>query len=359
MGYSVSPTSKPHALNLKCVRRITPTGNPDYYAFGNGVLINNDTVFYAAKVGPSHYLDGGDIFGMTYSVSSGIWSSPVVIATDGTNYYSGVSIGKVGNRLYIQIAKYTVSGGVDTFYTIGYIRSADLTTNPNLLDPASWSSFSSFPAPTYERYEAYGRIQPSETPGKYFAPWFEHKSGGTDPWRINIRKTTDSGETWANIQVYDGTSKFGEPYLVHTGGTTWLIFARSNESSPNAKLRIFSSTDDCETWANVGYANISDGTGQCNASAVYYNSLIHIIFQDRGTGKIRISKDNTRQQCLDLNLNAATDYFTNNSSDSLNGVGYPDILLLEDSDNVLLTWAKETSTTECHIIGTRDKISTI
>lgn len=340
---------------IKNIVQVTPTGNPDYYGFGNAVLLPNRKLLYVAKRGPSHYLDGGTVFGIIYDIATNTWGSVFEIKADGTNYFSGVSAGIIGNHVFIHVAQYTVSGAVDTFIRMGYIKSVDLTTNPDLTSAASWGAYTLFPAPTYERFEAYGKIQPCNAAGKYALPWFEHLILGTDTWRINVRITEDNGDTFSNVQVYDGALKFGEPFLLPIPGTNnSLIFARSNEASPNGKIRLFSSTDDCATWSNVGYTNIGLGTGHANVSAIYQNGLIHLIIQDRSDGMIKISKNNTYAQCLALTLNPMSNY--RRSTDSLGGVGYPDITQIYD-DLVMNSWCTETSTTECHVYATLDRIS--
>lgn len=335
----------------KDVTQLTPTGNPDYYAFGNLVRFSADSLKYYAKLGPTHIL-GTNIFGMDYNGLNDTWGAPYQVAVTGdADIYSGVSAGIIGTKIFIHVAKYNV--GSDLFTDIGYIKSTDLTGT-------SWGSYTSFGATTYERFEAYGKIVGNDTPGTYFMPWFEHKNGGSDPWRINVRKTTDSGDNWTNINIYDGASLIGEPSVVHiTGTSAYLCIARNNAASPNAKLHLFSSTDNCATWTNIGITNLGAGTGHCVVDTLYYDGLIHVIFQDRGTGYIRISKNNTYMQCLDLNFNTPIDYWDNNDSDSLNGLGYPSMVLMREPDVLYITFCKETSTGEAHVYGTLDTIGNI
>lgn len=340
---------------LKIIIPLTLTGNPDYYAFGNGVNLNAffaDYSIYLAKRGVDHVLGGGNGFGMLYNAKFNLWTSPFETIDDGTTYYSGHSAGLVGNQLFVQVARYTVSG-TETFVDIGYFTSVDLTTlteAEDLRDSSSWNVFVALPAPTYTRYEAYGKILPSTTTaGKYFAPWFEHN--GTNH-RLNIRKIVVNGIdnfTITNIQVHDSTADYGEPSLCHAGGSNWLLFVRNNGGTE--MIRLFSSTDDCETWSDVGDTNLGSSSGDCVIDTLFYNNLIHVFYQDRGTGFMMKSINNTYAQCLTLTLNTPTEIDYNAISDSLTGLGYPSIWEIR-SGVFYGTWCKESSTTEAHVYGT-------
>lgn len=341
---------------LKIIIPITLSGNPDYYGFGNGVNLNSfftDYSIYLAKRGPSHYLDGGNGFGMLYNAKFNLWTSVFETIDDGTTYYSGHSAGLVGNQIFVQVSRYTVVAMVDTFVDIGYFTSVDLTTlteAEDLRDPSSWNAYTALPAPTETRYEAYGKILPSTTtPGKYFGPWFEHD--GTNH-RLNVRKIIVNGIddfTITNINVWANTNDYGEPSLVHCGGNNWLIFARQNDGTE--MIHLFSSTDDCETWTDVGDTNLGSSSGDCVVDTIFYNGLVHVFYQDRGNGFMMKSINNTYAQCLSLALNTPVEVDYNAINDSLGGLGYPSIW--EIRDGVFYgTWVKETSTTEAHVYGT-------
>lgn len=341
---------------LKIIIPLTLTGNPDYYAFGNGVNLNDfftDYSIYLAKRGPSHYLDGGNGFGMLYNAKFNLWTSPFETIDDGTTYYSGHSAGLVGNQIFVQVSRYTVSGMVDTFQDIGYFTSVDLTTlteAEDLRDSSSWNAFVALPTPTETRYEAYGKILPSTTtPGKYFAPWFEHD--GTNH-RLNVRKIIVNGIdnfTITNINVWANTNDYGEPSLVHCGGNDWLIFARQNDGTE--MIHLFYSNDDCETWSDEGDTNLGSSSGDCVIDTIFYNGFVHVFYQDRGNGFMMKSLNNSLATCLTLTLNTPTEIDYNGVSDSFNGLGYPSIWEIR-SGVFYGTWCKESSTTEAHIYGT-------
>jgi hypothetical protein len=209
---------------IKKIIQITLTGNPDYYGFGNGVNLNSffpDYSIYLAKRGPSHYLDGGNGFGMLYNAKFNLWTTPFETIDDGTTYYSGHSAGLVGNQIFVQVSRYTVAAMVDTFIDIGYFTSVDLTTLTSAEDlklSGSWNAFVALPAPVETRYEAYGKILPSTaTANRYFAPWFQHD--GTNH-RLEIRVIDVVGVdnfTFSLVNVWNGTNDYGEPSLVHCG----------------------------------------------------------------------------------------------------------------------------------------------
>lgn len=346
---------------IKNIIPLTFTGNPDYYGFGNGIDIDTffaDTSIYIAKRGPSHYLDGGNMFGMLYNEKFNLWTSVFEVIDDGTTYYSGVSCGIVGTQIFIQVARYTVTAMVDTFVDIGYVTSVDLTTLSSAEDlklSTSWNGFTALPATTYNRYEAYGKIQASvTTAGKYFGCWFEHN--GTNH-RLNIRKIIHNAVddfTITNIQVHDSTNDYGEPCIVNCGGSNWLMFARQNDGTE--MIHLFSSTDDCETWSDVGDTNLGSSSGDCVVDAVFYNNLVHIIYQDRGNGFIMRSLGNTYAQCLTLSLNTPVEYDYNAFNDSLGGLGYPSVWEIR-SGVFMYTWIKESSATEAHVYGTLGTMS--
>ena len=358
-----TPTAYPPVI--KRIIPLTVTGNPDYYGFGNGINLSSissvftDISIYIAKRGPEHYLGGGNMFGMLYNAKFNLWTSVFQVIDSGTTYYSGVSAGLVGNRIFIQIARYTVSGGVDTFADIGYVRSVDLTTLTawqQLKDSSSWSTFTALPTPTYNRYEAYGKISSSTANANtYYGAWFEHNGVNH---RLNIRKIVETSPgtyTITNIQVHDSTNDYGEPSLCHAGGSNWLIFARQNDSTE--MIHLFSSTDDCATWSNVGDTNLGSSSGDCVIDSVLQeDGNIYLIFQDRGTGYIMESKNNTYAQCLSLTLNTAEKYDYNAINDAtLNGLGYPSVWKLR-TGVYYKTWIKESSSTEAHVYGTLDSI---
>lgn len=341
---------------LKNIIPLTFQGNPDYYGFGNGVNLNDfftDYSIYLAKRGPSHYLDGGNGFGMLYNAKFNLWTGVFETIDDGTTYYSGHSAGIIGNQIFVQVSRYTVAAMVDTFVDIGYFTSVDLTTLSNAEDlksAANWNGYTALPAPTYTRYEAYGKILESiTTPGKYFGPWFEHN--GTNH-RLNIRKIIHNGVdnfTITNIQVHDSTNDYGEPSLVNCGGSNWLLFVRQNDGTE--MIHLFSSTDDCETWTDVGDTNLGSSSGDCVIDTVFYNNQVHVFYQDRGNGFIMKSTGNTYAQCLTLTLNTPVEYHWNAFNDSLGGLGYPSIWEIR-SGVFYATWIKESSTTEAHVYGT-------
>lgn len=356
-------TPRAYPPTLKNIIQLTFAGNPDYYGFGNGVNLNSffpDYSIYLAKRGPSHYLDGGNGFGMLYNAKFNLWTSPFETIDDGTTYYSGHSAGLVGNQIFVQVARYTVSGGVDTFADIGYFTSVDLTTlteAEDLRDSSSWNAFVALPATTYNRYEAYGKIQESlTTPGKYFGPWFEHN--GTNH-RLNIRKIIRNGVdnfTITNIQVHDSTDDYGEPCIVNYGGSNWFMFARQNTGTE--MIHLWRSTDDCETWTDLGDTNLGSSSGDCVVDALYYNNLIYVIYQDRGNGFMMVSKANSSAQVISLTLNTPTEVDYNATNDSLNGLGYPSVWEIR-TGVFYATWIKESSTTEAHVYGTLTDLTSL
>lgn len=349
-----TPVSYPPIL--KDIIPMTFTGDPDYYAFGGGCNLHSifpDYSIYLGKRGPNHVVGGGNGFGMLYNAKFNLWSTVFETIDDGTTYYSGHSVGLVGNQIFVQVARYTVSVGVDTFQDIGYFTSVDLTTLTSAEDlrlSSSWNAFTALPAPTYNRYEAYGKLLPSTTTtGKYFSPWFEHN--GTNH-RLNIRKIVVNAIdnfTITNIQVHDSTADYGEPSLVHCGGNNWLLFVRQNDSTE--MIHLFSSTDDCETWANVGDTNLGSSSGDCVVDTMFSNGLVHVFYQDRGNGFIMSSKNNTYAQCLTLTLNTANEFDYNGFNDSLNGLGYPCIWEIR-SGVYIATYTRESGTSAAHVYFT-------
>lgn len=331
----------------KNITQLTPTGNPDYYAFGNPVRFSNDSMMYIAKRGSDH-ITGVDLFRMSYTASTNTWGSPASVATTGSSdIYSGVSFGKIGSHLYVFVSKY--NEGSDLFTDSGYIKSTDLTGT-------SWGSYQSITAPPYERYESYGKFHESvTTPGKFFTTRFSHKDGGTDPWCLEVIKITSDGATWTPIEVYDGAVKYSEMALLNVGGSTWIGLARKFET--NGVFGLFRSTNDCEAWTLLGDTNLGAGPG--NADMIYHDGLIHVILQNRATGFVQISKNNVLSSVVSLTFNTPTNYQSNGTGDSLNGLGYPSIILLREPDVVYLTYAKESSTSEAHIYGTLDTIGTM
>lgn len=341
---------------LKIIIPFTLTGNPDYYAFGNGVNINSfftDYSIYLAKRGVDHVLGGGNGFGMLYNAKFNLWTSPFETIDDGTTYYSGHSAGLVGNQLFVQVARYTVSLGVDTFSDIGYFTSVDLTTlteAEDLRDASSWNAFVALPAPTYNRYEAYGKIlQDPNNPTNYYAPWFEHN--GTNH-RLNLRKIVVNGIdnfTITNIQVHDSTNDYGEPSLVITPSGP-LIFARQNDGTE--MIHLWSGSSDFTTWTDEGDTNLGSSAGDCIVDTLYTQAGDIIVFyQDRGNGFMMVSKGNTYAQCLALSLNTPLEYHWNALGDSLTGLGYPSIWEIR-SGVFMATFCKESSSTEAHVYGT-------
>jgi hypothetical protein len=347
------------------VQQITPTGNPDYYGFGNGLSLNDffpDYSLYIAKRGASHYLDGGYWFGMIYNHRTDTWGSPFTIKDTSPTYLSGVSAGIVGNHIIIHGSQYTVSGAVDTFTNIGYIQSVDLTTISvsDLSNLSSWGSYTTLPAATFPRYEAYGKILTSNDPNVGYSMWFEHQSGVT--WRVNIRKFTDDGSgnlTVTNTNIYEGTTTLSEPQPVWCGGNNWLILMRQNGSGSSGKrLWLFKSTDDMASATSVGLTNLGTGSGACIVDAIFIESKIHVYYHDRGDGYIYRSMDNTfaAVSASATAFNNEAQYYLNEGTGSVSGPGYPSVWLIRGTDIVFETWIKEISDTECQVFGTLNQL---
>lgn len=325
---------------IKDVIPLTFQGSNDYYAFGNIVPTSSSELIYIMRRGSDHN-NGVDLSAMDYDIDSNLWSLPRQVAVTGDAYdYSSPSSGAIGSNLFLFVAKYYVP--TDTFVDFGYIKSTDL-------NGTSWGSYISLSSLlTYERYNAYGKVLESTTSGKYFATWYEHKSFGTDPWRVNILKTINSGTSWTNINVYDGFTKLGESSLLHITGITYIMLSRN---AATFKLYLSYSTDDCETWTNVGDTNLGVGINNCIVDTILVDGLIQVVYQDRGTGYIMISKDTTYTNAIALNFNTPTKYHYTGIDDVYNGLGYPSIVQL-DGTVLYLNWAKESSTSEAHMYGT-------
>jgi hypothetical protein len=335
-----------YPVAIKNIIQVTPTTTTDsYWAFGNGVRVG-DNIFYGLKRGPSH-VGGTNVSGLWYNIPTDTWGVPYEIAVTGSSdIFSGVACGKIGTSLYIFVSKY--NGGTDLFTATGYIKSTDLTGT-------SWGSYTTITAPPYERYESYGKFQESvTTPGKFFTTRFSHKDGGSDPWALEVIKITADGATWTPIEWYDGAVKYSEMALVNRGGSNWFGLARKFET--NGVFGLFSSTDDCETVTLVGNTDLGAGPG--NGDLIYYNGLIHFLFQNRATGQVQVSKNNTAAQCLSLDFNAPVNYYANGTGDATNGLGYPWWEVLYD-DNVYMTFCREISSGRANVFGTLDKISNI
>jgi hypothetical protein len=265
----------------------------------------------------------------------------------------------VGNQIFVQVARYTVSLGVDTFQDIGYFTSVDLTTLNNAEDLKSsvnWNAYVLLPAPTYNRYESYGKLFPSTANANtYYVPWYEHN--GTLP-SLHVRKIVRNGVdnfTITNQTIIAATTEvYYEQCIVHCGGSNWLCFASKN--SGTRKIRLFSSTDDTATWTDVGDTNLGSGSSRCIIDAVFYNNLVHVFYQDRGNGFMMESLNNSYAQCLTLTLNTAAEYDYNAFNDSTNGLGYPSTWEIR-TGVFFHTYCKESSSTESHVYGTLRTIS--
>lgn len=354
-----APVSYPPII--KKIIQLTLQGNPDYYGFGNGLDLNAyfaDYSIYIAKRGPSHYLDGGNLFGMLYNAKFNLWTSVFQVIDSGTTYYSGVSAGLVGNQIFIQVARYTVSGGVDTFADIGYVTSVDLTTLSSVEDlklSSSWSAYTPLPTPTYTRYESYGKLLPSTAAANtYYVPWYEHNGTLHSLHVRKIVRNAVNNFTITNQTIINATTEvYYEQCIVHCGGNNWLCFA--SKASGTRKIRLFSSTDDTASWTDIGDTNLGSGSSRCIIDAVFYNNQVHVYYQDRGNGFMMRSIGNSYAQCLTLSLNTPVAYAYNAFNDSTNGLGYPSVWEIR-SGVFYTTFCKEASSTEAHIFGTLDSL---
>ncbi len=250
-----------------------------YDAFGVLLKTGEDRLTYYFRESPIHVSNlTARVIKLDYTISTDTWSTPIVVYDDNTYGISGVGGGIINGQIFLFFARVDNSGNMQN---IGYIKSTDG------LEGNTWSIFSSF-AHTYTRYEAYGHLRSTGNPNIFLTPWFEHNNGVTDPWRCNVQRTINAGQTWSTITVVDGLDasyKWGEPEIIYIGENRLIMLIRNNA---NGYLGQSISPDNGATWSAVQVTNIGNPANINNCTIEYDdNGYVTVIYLDRGNQLIK------------------------------------------------------------------------
>lgn len=331
-----------------CFSAPTALNTSTYDAFGAIFQIDTDTALHIFRVSTSHDNTKGSIIGQKYTISTGTWGSQYTIYTDSSYDSKGGGGLIIGSKIYFFFARKNYAGGPGTgFIDVGYIVSTDLTGT-------SWSAFTSLFTPpsgsgditSAGGFNVFGNGWcNSYVPTTCYQSWYGHNDDDSR-WEIRLFKTTDGGTTWTDsIQVYDGTTNFGESAFVNIGENKILGLSRNNSGG---KFNQWTSIDGGETWTNAGTSNIGNASA-VNVVGILYDADfddIIIPYQDRSSSGSSRYVTNTAMQAF----SNPTSYSTSTTLETgYTGNGYH-VALRVSKNQVLMAWSKEVSSSDADIM---------
>ena len=303
-------------------------GNTRYVAFGGVVRPDASNLFVHIRSGTSH-LANGKITKIPIVISTAAAAAPIDVITDGTYDLRGGSSGIIGSNIFVGSSRYNTGG--DTFQDARLYKSTD-----GLVGEAFDSGTSM--TVSYSRYNFYGKmIGVGDVVG---IPFFGHDGAGT--WKVSLFITDDGADSFTKEDVFDGMSHYGEAGLIYHDGI-WMMLMRRNDSPFGVYLTY--SDDDRATWSTPVLTNLA-GTGGASNVDIVVNSVgrLHVVIMDRSDDFLRLSKNNDIQDVIadPTAFNASSPIFRSYETDSLNILGYPNMLHL-GNENYFIGSAAEFS----------------
>lgn len=220
--------------------------------------------------------------------------------------------------------------------------------------------------PTLERLfrgEVMGRISKGDAPGEYYAlalQWNddEHVTG-PKRYLVSCLHTTDYFNTISNTTIVDEDTPWAEGALEYLGAGKMVVFLRNDGGG---LVDVSYSSNYGATWTYPVPSNMGWMGQQVKIPARYrYNGLLNIIYQDRDTGLICISRNNDPAVFFNnpLAFNNS-DIWTQNSSTTTTGnaaLGYADMIHIGDGVFVIV-WTFEHTRNKANLKYTRSRIDT-
>lgn len=308
-------------LQVISFTKLTP--NTSYVAFGNLIHKTGTDYLWDGRRGATH-LGNGRIYNVPYSSLTRTFGTPNVVSRgDGLDLRGGSNC-KIDGTLYFFTSLY--SPGPNEFISMLLSKSTDG------LDGITWAEQTLLYAPgthggidetTYDRFNFYGT--PVNVGNKWFIPWFEHD--GSVNWRVNYLLSEDNFATWTTNNVSDSQIyENGEPCFVHVGGDTLIILSRPEDNKP---LQQNVSFDLGATWEGWEQTNLGSSVGTPMAAALLTDEYgLVVVYADRGTGNIMLSKNNTVATVIATPTSYSTPEILYTTSDTTDGfpLGYPSII---------------------------------
>lgn len=303
----------------------------DYLAFGSLIKPYSNRVYWIGRNGTGHEV-GGVISKIEYDINSKkIIQSVTIIDEQPTNGFSNGTALIIDGSIYIFDTKYD---GVD-YQGLGYYKSTDGLVGETY---GTFNDLSSFL--TYTRYNTFGVARQIDS-STYIVPWFEHTGG--DPYRQNFLKTVDSGNNWTNHLISEtaAPNEISETDILHLGGNELLAVGRKESS--NYILQQNYSSDLGATWGGWQQTNLGSGVQRANANMIINSAgLIDLIYMDRGTGDVLISKNNALTvKSNPTAWNTSVLLLSVTGDTAYNPLGYPNILEISNG-RYFCTTSKDT-----------------
>lgn len=338
----LAPTPPSNAKNVRLIN--FDLDAQDYMGFGSLIDTgNSDIKRYIFRAGTGH-LTGGKIYYSNYTVSTDTWSAPVLLRTDAYN-------------LEDCACAYLSNGKTIVFYTMsdnGFNGNGDNTEGAYFIIYNDDMTISSGPTDyiggtsgvtALDRGWAFDRTAiRGWTPGEYYISLVQYDTDGTQ-FKQGILRTTDYWATFTYHEKFTSTSQsFSENICASDPNTPGRLISFSRVDMGGTWI-VYSSTDYGATWtgrgpSEIGYVNYAVKI----YSAYTYNDKLNIIYQDRDSGYIAISRDNDWDDFWGTwTFNPSTLIYDNRvgPASNYNGLGYPTMVAIA-SDVFLYVFCKET-----------------
>lgn len=279
----------------KDIRIIEDT--PYYESFGHPQRVAPDIVRYTYRRGTTHILNG-ELFGRDYNIYSDVHSSGFLVyedpgGLDMRDCWGGVMDN--GESVIFSASSHYTGTGSD-------LKSHAIIMKANISDMVYGAPRSLFNGtlPEMQRGEVYGLMQKGSAPGEYYHAviQFNSDAGTVDRpqfplYRLDVIRTTDYWETWTTQNVFEGdTLAMSEnPLAVFPDGRMTMLARRD----PGGYLYCFECAGWGQPWVGRFLAQkLGYGSAKVRIPIIYVNrrGLMDVMWQDRNTGWIAISRNN-------------------------------------------------------------------
>lgn len=358
-GTTPPPDPEPSGDNTKNVRVVpaSAAANNKYMAFGTLLKTGSNRMTYITRVGqipPGTYahLEGGRTFQFHYTIDTDTWDSGTLIDSESGRDMSDCNGGEMDNGKYVYFSSVgpDLENEIDAviFFRIANDSNLNWGARKNLLTDVGAIDA---PASTLSG-TCFGAMQKGDAPGEYYIAYVQFYSAAGKKYCV---KTTDYWETWTFYEIF-GDPVFNETALVYLGSNRLVSISR-RDGFPV----MYKSSDGGETWDYLNTPpNLNYGYQPIIPHFFVDDGLLFLIYQDRDSGFIKISKDNDPDDFFStgaFNEPELYHYTFNGESSGNPSLGYPSIRKMF-SGGYLIVFAKEVSSNDADLWYSRDDLNT-
>lgn len=343
-----SAISQTLASNVKNVQKVDlgaaiAAAGKDYTAFGQVINLDDTYAVHIFRAADGH-LVGGQIWKQIYNKITGIWEDATFLYSTDRDIRDVYSHKMSNGEIIVFSATHYVLEGAGNFAF--YLRlDSDLEIIEGPI-PVSGDG-TALDLPDNTGVFPFGPVVAYPTAGHYSQTFFLYGNGIINNQTIFL-KTTDYWETWTTKTISSNAVGMSESFhVLLPGGDGQRMFAASRIDQGGSWFCYYSS-DLGETWTARG--NMNMGHYNVDVKVMHpwiYNGKMHIIFQDRDSGYISVSRNNDPDLFFDNVTNfqpVDLVHYNHHSSSNYNGLGYPSIIPITEDENpiYLYVFAKET-----------------